>query len=295
MAALTRLPATAPIEELLEAFVRDGGVIIEKMFDDEVISAIRSAADATAEEAIPGSADQGMGAAGREFVGSNTIRFSSVAKLTPAFFEMLDNELYRALADAVLLPHCGSYWLNTAQVMYIGPGEKAQALHRDADNWWEFIKATWPNSPEVTISAMIGLDHVTEELGATRVAPGSQGMETLTYMKDGPVDTVPAELGPGDALIYSGMVLHGGGANVTDDQWRRAMHVSFVAGWLTPEEAHPLDFALGELAAQSAHVQMILGHRSYQPMPHPGGGLWLRHVRAIEDCVDQQTEGLPGL
>ena len=56
-----------------------------------------------------------------------------------------------------------------------------------------------------------------------------------------------------------------------------------AAGWLVPEEAHPLDFKLGELEAQSARVQLMLGHRSYDPRPHVGGGLWLRNVKAIED------------
>ena len=61
------------------------------------------------------------------------------------------------------------------------------------------------------------------------------------------------------------------------------MHLSFVAGWLTPEESCALDFPLGDLDHCSPRVQRLLGHRSYTPMPHPGGGLWLRHVKAIED------------
>jgi ectoine hydroxylase-related dioxygenase (phytanoyl-CoA dioxygenase family) len=193
---------------------------------------------------------------------------------------MLDNPVFEKIADAVLLPRCGSYWVNTGQVMFIGPGEKAQVLHRDANNWWEYMRATWPNAPEVTISAMIGLEDVTEELGATRVVPGSHRWEQLERFED--YDSVPAELGPGDAFIYSGNVLHGGGANQTD-RWRKAMHLSFVAGWLTPEEACALDYTTEELKSQTPRVQRLLGHRSYSALPHPGGGLWLKEVRAIED------------
>jgi len=167
-------------------------------------------------------------------------------------------------------------------VMYIGPGEPAQVLHRDGNNWWEFVSRTWPNSPEVTISAMIGLDDVTEELGATRVVPGSHRWEELSRFEDD-LETVPAELGPGDALIYSGQVLHGGGANQTLDRTRRAMHLSFVAGWLTPEESNAIDHTTAELADQSPRVQRLLGHRSYDPRPHRGGGLWLKDVKAIEE------------
>jgi len=222
-----------------------------------------------------------MGEAGAHFVGAETIRFSSLGTLTPAFFDMLDNELFESLADEVLLQAAGGYWLNTAQVMCIGPGQAAQELHRDADNWWEFLHRAWPDVPEITLSMMVGLGEVTEELGATRVAPGSHRGGPLDVPKE--LETVPAELGPGDALVYSGYVVHGGGANRTADQWRRAMHMSVVAGWLSPEEAHPLDFSADDLAGQSERVKQLLGHRSYLPGPRRGGGLWLRHVKEISD------------
>ncbi len=279
--SLQRLAADAELDVQLAALREDGALIIEGLFDRSVIDEIRAAADAYAQGVEPGAADQGMGDEGKEFVGANTIRFSSLGLLTDAFFDMLDNERYAAIADAVLLPTCGSYWLNTAQVMYIGPGEPAQVLHRDADNWWEFINRTWPDTPEVTISAMIGLDDVTDELGATRVVPGSHRTEKLDYRTE--VETVPAELDPGDALVYSGHVFHGGGANRTTARWRRAMHLSFVAGWLTPEEAIVLDHPLGSLADRSPRVRQLLGHRSYLPGSLRGGGLWLRHVTSIED------------
>lgn len=282
MQPLQRFASDDALERQLAAFEADGGVIIEGLFPADTIATVRAAADAYADGVTPGDATQGMGEAGKAFVGANTIRFSSLGLLTPAFFDMLDNERYAALADAVLLPHCGGYWLNTAQVMYIGPGEKAQELHRDADNWWEFMHRTWPDTPEVTISAMIGLDEVTAELGATRVVPGSHRLRKLDYRME--IETVPAELGPGDALIYSGSVFHGGGANTTADRWRRAMHVSFVAGWLTPEEAIALDHPLGSLDHRSERVRQLIGHRSYTPGEgRRGGGLWLRHVKAIEE------------
>ena len=277
---LTRVTVDTPVEDIIEVFQRDGGLIVEKMFPAEVIEQVRDAADAWAASVEPGSATQGLGEDGKSFVGARTIRFSSLGLITPAYFEMLDNPVYAEIADAVLLPNCGSYWVNTGQVMYINPGEPAQALHRDANNWWQYVKATWPNSPEITVSAMIGLEDVTEELGATRVVPGSHTWEELSRFEG--AESVPAELGPGDALIYSGYVLHGGGANRTD-RVRRAMHLSFVAGWLTPEEASPIDFTGADLAACSPRVQRLLGHRSYDPRPLPGGGLWLKHVRAIED------------
>ena len=278
---LRRLSADAPVAAMLEAYEADGALVVEGMGPGGIVADLCAAATTYAEGVEPGVADQGMGEDGKFFVGANTIRFSSLGRITPAYFDLLDNEVYAALADAVLLPNCGSYWVNTAQVMFIGPGEQAQVLHRDADNWFQHVAPTWPDCPEVTISAMIGLEEVTEELGATRCVPGSHRWPELNvYEFD--VETVPAELASGDAFVYSGKVLHGGGANTTTGRWRRALHLSFVVGWLTPEEAHPLDHVDG-LADRSPRVQRLLGQRSYDPRPHLGGGLWLRHVRPLED------------
>lgn len=292
MQALERIHSTAPLEEILAIYERDGGLIIEEMVTLDVIDELRAAADVYAAGVTPGSANQGLGDDGKAFVGARTIRFSSLGLLSPAYFTLLDNPVFAAVADAVLLPNCGSYWVNTGQVMYINPGQPAQAIHRDANNWWQFVEATWPNSPEITVSAMIGLEDVTEELGATRVVPGSHRAKELERMTE--AESVPAELGPGDALIYSGYTQHGGGANSTD-RVRRAMHLSFVAGWLTPEEASPIDFRTEDLADQSPRVQRVLGHRSYDPRPLQGGGLWLRHVKAIEDKAIEDGHSVVGV
>ncbi len=279
---LKRLAAAAPTSQMLDILAEDGGLIVEGMFARSTIGRMLDAVETASARFKPGGATQGVGLDGKVFVGDNTIRFSGLGKLSPAFMEMLDNEVYRQLADAVLLPNCGSYWVNSGQAMLIGPGSSAQLLHRDCMNWSQYCMPLWPNCPEVTLSAMIALDDVTEELGATRVIPGSHTWEAYGARWD-QSQTVPAELKVGDALVYSGKVVHGGGANRTTDRWRKAMHLSFLAGWLTPEESSPLDYSDEELAAFSPRVQRLLGHRSYDPRPLFGGGLWLRHANKIED------------
>ena len=280
---LQRFAATDSVEEMLSAFDDEGGIVVEGMFATDTIEAMRDAVVEASAGFAPGAATQGLGEDGKAFVGARTVRFSSLGKVSPAYFEMLDNPIFAALADAVLLPNCGSYWVNTGQAMLIGPGEPAQVLHRDANNWPQYMQSLWPNCPEVTVSAMIALDDVTEELGATRVVPGSHKWQTLNRFESD-LETVPAEMRQGDGFVYSGKVLHGGGANQSSDRWRNAMHLSFVVGWLTPEEANAIDYTTEELQSQSPRVQRLLGHRSYDPRPtSQGGGLWLQHVAAIED------------
>ena len=278
---LQRIASTATLASMLSAYEADGGLIVEGLFPRPVIDTLRKDVLRAARDFPPGAATQGLGEAGKAFVGANTVRFSSLGRISPAFFELLDNPVYAAIADAVLLPICGSYWVNTGQAMLIGPESPAQGLHRDCENWPQMCAALWPNCPDVTVSAMIALDEVTEEIGATRVIPGSHRWNDLSD-RGAPEMTVPAELRPGDALVYSGKLVHGGGANRTSDRWRLAMHLSFLVGWLTPEESSPIDYTDADLAGQSARVQRLLGHRSYSPRPQPGGGLWLRNVDLIE-------------
>lgn len=282
--SLKRVAATAPTEEILAAYGEDGGLVVEGIFPEPLIRTLREDILEASRSFEPGGATQGLGEDGKVFVGANTIRFSSLGKVSDGFFDLLDNPTYAAIADALLLPVCGSYWVNTGQAMLIGPGEPAQMLHRDCDNWPQLCGRLWPNCPEITVSAMIALDEVTEELGATRVIPGSHKWDDYGDHGD-PSMTVPAELSPGDALVYSGKVVHGGGQNRTTDRWRLAMHLSFIVGWLVPEESSPLDYTDEELAGRSARVQRLLGHRSYDPRPQYGGGLWLRHANKIEEVL----------
>ena len=279
--ALQRVSASAPLEARMGPYLEDGGVIVEGLFAQETIARLRDDLVSASEGFDPGQATQGLGPIGKGFVGANTIRFSSLGRFSPAYFDLLDNQAYAEMADQMLLPNCGSYWVNTGQAMFIGPGEPAQVLHRDFENWPQYAATAGLDTPEITVSAMIALDPMTEELGATRVIPGSHKWPIDRAGKPG--ETVAAEMEPGDALVYSGKVLHGGGANRTTDRWRRAMHLSFVVGWLVPEESNPLDYSDEDLAEYSPRVQRLLGHRSYDPTPHVGGGLWLRHVNKIED------------
>ena len=112
--SLDRLSCDAPIDKLVEVMERDGAVIVEQMVGPDVVEPLRDAIQARARERRareiePGAATQGLGEDGKKFVGAHTIRFSSIGTLTPAFFSLLENPVFGAVDDALLLPHCGSY------------------------------------------------------------------------------------------------------------------------------------------------------------------------------------------
>ena len=260
-------------ETLLANFQRAGAVIVDDLVSGSALKSLKQAIVARADGREPGSRDTDPG--WKLFHGPNTVRFTGIGLLTPVFFDLLENPLMRILADSLLDPGCPDYWLNTAQAMLIGPGEPAQLLHRDCQNWSSLTKLTWPNMPEVTVSMILALDEVSETNGATRVIPGSH-LWTDARVKGLAEDTIPAEMSAGSALFYSGKVIHGGGANLSKADWRLALHLSFVVGWLTPEEATCFVYPRDLVTQQSDRVKRLLGYRSYNPSPLAGGRLWLR-------------------
>jgi hypothetical protein len=70
---------------------------------------------------------------------------------------------------------------------------------------------------------------------------------------------------PDRTTLYLGKTVHGAGANVTRDQWRHGLHMSFVLGWLTPEEASPIGVPWEIARTYSPRVHRMLGYASRRP------------------------------
>lgn len=268
MALLTHLSNDVPVTSILETLDTDGAVVIDQLLPASVLATFRHDMERAASTVTSGtrSADADV----QHFWGNSTKRFTRLAQRSTAFIDILLHPTLLAVADALLLPHCGDYWMNTGQMMIIGPGEAAQVLHRDADNWRTMNR---PDGFEVTVSCMFAITDFTEELGATRVVPASNNWTDFT-LRPPAHETLPAEMTAGSGMIYTGRTLHGAGANVTPDQWRFGLHLSYVLGWLTPEEAGPLG-AGWEVAAQlPERAQRLLGWRCYNTVPGDATRLW---------------------
>jgi ectoine hydroxylase-related dioxygenase (phytanoyl-CoA dioxygenase family) len=161
----------------------------------------------------------------------------------------------------------GDYWLNTAQLICIGPDEKPQLLHRDELNWPHARR-----EQEITVTAIFALSDFTEDNGATVVAPGSNHWPGA--LPETPAEsTCRAVMPAGSAFLYSGKVIHGGGTNITQDEWRVGLHAGFCVGWLRSEENHQLTVSLDQAREMPERVQHLLGFRSYSP--RKGGRLGL--------------------
>ena len=277
MKTLTTVDRDAPIDEVRAHLHRDGGVIVRDLLSDEARLAIIDDLAGAMEVIGPGSKS------GLEqwelFHGRETIRFCGLAARSRAFVDhALLEPVFGAVTDRELLGGCTSYWLNTGQVMAVGPGEQAQYLHRDENNWPEAITP----EREITLSCMFALSEFTRDNGATVVVPGTQklapGLVRGHEVTDD--DLAYAEMPAGAGLIYSGKVIHGAGTNTTDEL-RYGMHVSFVAGWLRPEEASPLHVDRARAAELPEEARRLLGWSSYHS--EGGGRTWLVD---FEDAAD---------
>ncbi len=269
MPELTTLDSDAPIDDVVAALHRDGGVIVRDMLSEDGRRAIVDDLSSDFGAAAPGS-KSGM-ELWETFHGANTIRFCGLAARSRAFVDhALLNPVLAAVADRELLPGCADYWLNTGQVMAVGPDEPAQYLHRDENNWPQAVNP----DREVTISCMFALSDFTRENGATVVVTGSQAYPPGLVRGHDVTDAEVAysEMSAGSGMIYSGKVIHGAGANTTDG-WRYGMHVSFVAGWLRPEEASPIQVDRDRAATLPERARQLLGWSSYHS--DGGGRIWL--------------------
>ncbi len=228
---LARLAPDADSDLLLSTIDRDGGLVVEGLLEEAAVDRIDAELAPAVASRRPGFRD----GFDDSFYGTNTIRVQGIAAKSRAFVdEYLLHPTLLEIADRVLLPYCGDYWMSQSETIFIGPGNQRQALHRDDLNWNLAAQLRVP----LQISVLVALGDYDADVGATHVVPGSH-----RWPLDRPFDasmSKQVELEPGDALVYVGSLLHGGGANRTTDRWRKALYLSYLVGWLTPEEAVPL-------------------------------------------------------
>lgn len=256
MTSLQHLTRKEDLGAIWSEIDEQGGVIIDDFLEEAVLEQLRA-------DYLPTIAAHQPGAATghnfwKDFHGTVTKRITGLAELSTAWGDLLCDPIYKGMADHYLGED--NYYLNTGQLICIGPGETPQLLHRDELNWPEAVKS----DREITITAIFALTDFTEENGATVIAPGSHRWPGV--MPEVRSDqTCRAVMKAGSALLYSGKVIHGGGPNSSSDQWRVGLHAGFVSGWLRSEENHQLTTSIEAARRLPEHAQRMLGFRSFMP------------------------------
>jgi ectoine hydroxylase-related dioxygenase (phytanoyl-CoA dioxygenase family) len=257
------------LTEILEVLAQDGGVIVHNMLSPQVVANLLKelAPQSESSKVGPKSDNENV----NYFWGQQTKRFTRLAQRSQTFAdEVLVHPILTGVADELLKPYCASYWMNTGQMMIVMPGGAPQYMHRDSDDWPAMCS---PTAPPCQISCMFALSDFTTENGATRVAPGSHLWSD--YSRQATDDEITQAVMPaGSGMIYLGKTLHSAGANKTENEPRFGMHLSYVLGWLTPEEAGCLGVTEDRAKTFTKQQQQLLGYRCYDASDLNGGRLW---------------------
>jgi len=191
------------------------------------------------------------------FYGNRTRRFGALLRRSRHAEALVRHCDVLAIAERMLLPWCERIALNLTQAVEIHPGAPPQFPHRDQDMW-----AGPKGSLEYLVNVMWPIDPFTEVNGGTRLWPGSHDDQDTAGLPE-ELAIVP-EIGPGDALLFLGSTLHGGGGNRSTAP-RRGVIVSYCLGWLKPFELQWLVYPPAVARSFSTELAALVGYAQHRP------------------------------
>jgi ectoine hydroxylase-related dioxygenase (phytanoyl-CoA dioxygenase family) len=192
-----------------------------------------------------------------DFYGPRNRRFGALLKRSPEVAALVMHEHVLAIAETALLPWCERIALNLTQAIEIHPGALPQLPHRDQDMW-----AGPKGTLEYLVNVMWPLDPFTRENGGTRLWPGSHLDPDVINMDEG--EAIVPLLSPGDALVFLGSTLHGGGGNGSAAR-RRGIVVSYCLGWLKPFELQWLVYPPAVARGFAPDLAALVGYAQHRP------------------------------
>src|ERR1700691_4294677 len=261
------LPADTGAAAVAEVVKEEGAVVVDGVASSELMdrigSELRPYLDAT-----PLGPD--------DFAGLLTRRTGSLIARSPSARRLVMHPLALGTTSEVL-PQATNFQLHLTQAIAIGPGQPAQAIHKDR---WAFDFFPFPTGYEVQCNTIWALTDFTEANGATRIVLGSSTADdTQPFTQD---DTEPAEMEKGSVLFYSGSVNHGGGANRTD-QVRIGLNITYNLAWLRQEENQYL--ATPSEIAQTLPVELL------RLMGYDRGAYSLGYIDDLRDPIEAILPG----
>lgn len=191
------------------------------------------------------------------FYGEHTRRFGGLLTRSPQVERLVMHPDLLELVEAMLLPWCERIALNLTQAIEIMPGALPQLPHRDQD-MWQGPKG----SVEYLVNVMWPLVPFTRENGGTRLWAGSHLDQDVPQLSE--EDALVPYVKPGDALVFLGSTLHGGGGNASETP-RRGIVVSYCLGWLKPFELQWLVYPPSVARAFSPELAALVGYAQHRP------------------------------
>lgn len=219
--ALQHLPRTVAVGEAAACMDEHGYVIIDELASSMLMDRIEA-------EMEPYLAAAAFGE--HEDLGTRTRRTGQLIARSAGVRELITIEPFLALVQQ-RLAHAKLMQLGFTEIIALSPGAEAQFLHRDE---LLFDAYPFPVDYEVSVNSLWALTDYTEEMGATRLVPGTHltDQDAASFRQE---DSLAAEMARGSVLIYSGKLVHGGGHN-RSNRVRKALDLGFSVGWVRQEE-----------------------------------------------------------
>ncbi|MEM8924210.1 MAG: phytanoyl-CoA dioxygenase family protein [Actinomycetota bacterium] len=239
-------PDEAP-DAMYEALNEAGSLVVRDLFDAESTTKVRAElaehmAGAKVETDDP-----------EAFYPGITRRIVALMHRSPTMRALMMHPTVEQLGDRHLGANCTKWQLNVSAALEVGPGARDQILHREED-LYPYFPVPRPN---LILATMWALSDFTADNGGTRIVPGSHRWEADRRAE--PNEIVRAEMTTGSVLFWLGGTLHGAGANVTTDDWRYGIVLTYNLGWLRQEENQHVSIPLADALALPGPVRSRLG------------------------------------
>ena len=244
MTGLQTFDAHVSSDQLADSISDHGYAIVRNVLNKSTISALSAQLAPHLKAVNLGDPDP--------FFGDKTKRFGALLSRCPLTQDLLTHRLILDTADRVLGPYCVQYQVNFTGAMHLTPGETAQTMHRDTG----FYPIQNP-APPLTLATMWAATDFTLENGATRIVPGSHLWNDERQPSDSEI--VQAEMTAGSVLIYTGSLIHGGGANQSISP-RSGVALHYSLGWLRQEENQYLAVPMEEVRTYPQDIQRLMGY-----------------------------------
>src|SRR5262245_27206025 len=184
-----------------------------------------------------------------------TQRVTALVARSGQIRELILHPHVTAICDHFLRPNApDGYQLHVTAALNVGPGARAQVLHREEDPFTIFPLPR----PHLVVATMWALTDFRAENGATLLVSGSHCW--TADRQPTPDEILAAEMPAGSVLFWLGGTLHGAGANVSDE-WRCGVVLTYSAAWLRQEENQYLDVPPDIAEGLSPELQVMIGYK----------------------------------
>ena len=256
MMTIPRMKACDSMDEMAQALGESGCLVVTDAFEAdlraEVARAMRPHLDSLPVEWIETDDPDA-------FYPGRTRRAIAVVERAEAARELVMHPVSIALCDHHLGPNCERYQLHVTGALEVGPGARAQILHREEDPFPIFPLPR----PNLVVASMWAISDFSAQNGGTRLVPGSHRWSADRSYK--PDEVVAAEMTAGSVLYWLGGTLHGAGANVSE-AWRFGLILSYSVGWARQEENQYLSIAPETVGKLSPELQALTGREAHEAL-----------------------------